>query len=172
MAQPVDRLTQLTAREKALAIKARARHRYTFDMPLELFEALIEQAEVWDQPLPDVVRACIRRGLEHVKQFGGAEYNPYAYGKINGPKQSDIDPTGYDLPAQPHSLSQWVRPTWDAIPHSVPGLSSTPTPPTRFAPVKPVPGLMPSGATPMMSPNDSEPSRPPYVPEDEPSDLG
>ena len=165
MAQPVDRLTSLTAREKALAIKARARHRYTLDLPLELYEAMIEQAESWDQPLPDVVRACIRAGLNHIRQFGNGA-NPFAYGKLNGPKESDLDPRGYDIPRSTQGVHVEATPNWNDIPFEgfAPATTSVSSP-TRFVRPTPLPGLMPNGATPMVTDNPDVP-RTPTIPED------
>lgn len=141
MAQPLDRIASLTAREKALAIKARARHRYTLDLPLELYEALLTQAEDWDQPLPDVVRACLRSGLDAIKRFGGASLtNPFAYGSLNPPAQHDLDPTGYawppTAPSNPFSAGHepWLPPV--QYPQSV-----------LPEPLRYDPALLPSGAT-------------------------
>lgn len=133
MAAPTDRLAQLTARERALAIRATARYRYTIDLPLELYEQLLDQAESWGQSLPDVVRGAIRKGLDHIRQFGGAESNPYAYGKLNPPTQADIDPTGLAWPPTPGYVHQ-TPVSWSDIPHN-------------FPEPKVPKGLLPSGAT-------------------------
>lgn len=145
MAQPVDRLAQLTEREKALALKARARHRYTFDMPLEMYEALLNQAEAWDQPLPDVVRACIRKGLEHIQRFGGgSDHNPYVYGKLNPPAQHDIDPTGLGWPPTGPAYAPFTD--GHNTPISIPALPEPREVPGRMQ-FKPPVGLMPNGYT-------------------------
>lgn len=145
MAQPLDRIAQLTAREKALAIKARARHRYTLDLPLELYEALLTQAEDWEQPLPDVVRACIRSGLDSIKRFGGASpTNPFAYGSLNPPTQADLDPTGYGWPptgpAHAFVPTQWIAPPPINQQPELPG-------PLQFVGPEYDRNLLPSGAT-------------------------
>lgn len=147
MAAPTDRLAQLTAREKALAIRATARHRYTVDLPLELYEQLLDQAELWGSELSDVVRGAIRKGLEHIRQFGGAESNPFVYGKLNPPTQADIDPTGIAWPPTHGQSAIGTQPSWDSIPYNFP------------EPKVPI-GLLPSGATVNLG-ADARPDRPP-----------
>jgi len=144
MAQPLDRLASLTNREKALALKVRARHRYTFDMPLDLYERLLIEAESWDQPLPDVVRACLRSGLDVIKKFSGAQ-NPYIYGQLNPPAQHDVDPSGLGWPptVEPVHIQQ---PTWQEMP-------------MRYASPKLPPGALPNGATVNLGTHPQEPSR-------------
>lgn len=141
-----DRLAELTAREKTLAIRATARHRYTFDMPLDLYEDVLTQAEAWDQPLPDVVRACIRAGLNHIKQFGPSDRNPYAHGKLNPPAQHQIDPTGHAWPATGPSM-QVTGPTYfhQPLPPLVNPLNDPPPMVFKSPVVKP--GMLPNGFT-------------------------
>jgi hypothetical protein len=144
MAQPTDRLAALTAREKALALRATARHRYTFDLPLELYESLLTEAESWGQPLPDVVRACIRSGLDSIKRFGGASSaNPFAYGSLNPPTQADLDPSGLAYPPThgqvPHT-PQWLSPDFPN-----PQINNAP-PPMQIIPPS-LRGLVPNGFT-------------------------
>lgn len=150
MAQPADRLSSLTNREKALALKARARHRYTFDLPLDLYETLLNTAEQWDTPLPDVVRACIRKGLEHAERFGTGPA-PFVEGKLNPPTQFDRDPTGLAWPPVNNGTvwTPWSEPA-----------SLYPVPTIK-------PGLLPNGAT--ISPADRpEPHEyVPFIPEDD-----
>lgn len=159
MLQPTDRLAELSQREKALAIKANARHRYTFDLPIELYEHLLDQAESWGQPLPDVVRACLRKGLEHIKQFGGGALdNPFVYGGLRPPTQSDIDPSGQAWPPAPPSPIHIAR-AWDDIPHD-----------PRFDGPKLKPGMLPSGAT--IDLGTHAPTSAPFIPQDDPGQDG
>lgn len=125
MATGTDRLSVLTSRERALALKARARHRYTLDLPLDLYEQLLDQAESWDSPVPDVVRACIRKGLEHIRQFPTERVNPYVYGQLNPPTQADIDPLGTAWPPTGPAPGAWTPPPRPSVPYGFMPSSST-----------------------------------------------
>lgn len=103
MATPLDRLATLTQREKALSLRAKERKRYTIDLPVDMYEELINRAEGLDMPLPDVVRACIKTGLTNLAQFG--QPTDYLKGQLNPPSQAQFDPTGLSFP-----------PTYDPIP--------------------------------------------------------
>lgn len=169
MAQPTDRLAVLTGRERALALKARLRHKYTFDLPLELYEELLDQAEGWSQPLPDVVRACIRKGLDHIKQFGTSDHNPYVYGRLNPPTQADIDPSGYAWPPTP-AQQMPSMPNWELAP-PLPIREDLPTR-MQFIPSNIKPGMLPSGATVSLGHDKPSPSKTPFIPEDPRDEAG
>ena len=140
--QPRDeRIAQLTAREKALAIRSRARKRITVDIPLELYAALIEQAEAWDTPLPNVYRVALRRGLEVTAQFA-TQSNPYLQGALTPPAQSQLDPTGLAWPPTAPAYDPFTGQNSPSIPPFING-------PRTASSVTPIDlrGFLPSGAT-------------------------
>jgi hypothetical protein len=158
-----QRLQELTAREKALIIRSKARKRQNIDLPLDLYEALIDQSEAWDTPVPDVMRACLKRGLEYIKQFGSSTQNPYATGALSAPLQSEIDPTGTAWPPT-NPLKQFAQsiPWPDApLPYINPTEQATPV---RFTgPPRDLAGLLPSGATISTGSGTRTPSKPPII---------
>lgn len=131
------RLSELTHREKALAARSLVRKRVQVSLTIDEYESIILEAEKWNEKVQTVVRACVRKGLEHFARFGTEDRSPYAEGEFNLRNQYKIDPTGLawpptqvDIPVMP---TTWTQPEMPPV--------------GRYSMTNIPAGLLPSGAT-------------------------
>jgi len=73
-------LSQLTDREKALAMRAKAQKKLAFAVKLLVYERTIALAERFDEDLAIVERACYLYGLAHYEQWAADGTSPFTPG--------------------------------------------------------------------------------------------
>jgi hypothetical protein len=154
-AAPDPRLiASLDARALRLAQAQKARKRLALDVPTDLYERLISQAEVWDEPLNVVMRAAIIAGLDAIAAFpGDPRRSPFAPGAWQTRRPADIDPQGTQFPPPPvpPAMPYQAAPVTWAAPPTPPPIPAE----TYVETVWSTPGVFPSGAT--ISPRVPEP---------------
>lgn len=153
MAATKDRLSELTARERALAIRSTQRKKVMVSLTLDEYEAIVVEAEQFNEKVATVVRACIKKGLEHYTRFAPDNRSPYVDGDLRQRPQHRIDPEGTGWP-----------PTFANIPLA-PQWTSPELPPVGRYSMNNIPaGLLPSGAT-ISNSTAETPDTPPEIPE-------
>ena len=102
---PRLRLSELSAKEKALAARARIRKRCALDLTLEEYEAALTLADENGEDLSVVLRAAHRYGMESLRGFGGrldvGSWRPrYAQDQLGrpGPMVAAFDASAQNVP--------------------------------------------------------------------------
>lgn len=97
------RLARLTEREKSLALRAKTRKRIQVEFSLDEYDEILGWCERWEEEPSVVVRAVVRRGLEHYRGWASenASYSPFAIGAATPRSPSQLDPTGRAFPPPP-----------------------------------------------------------------------
>lgn len=138
---------QLSDRAAENARKARQRKDVKVSMKVAEYATLLDWAEVYDDDLAEVLRACLYHGMEfYAKIMQGPEqpYSPFTRGSWRAASPARLDPTGTAFPPPPMP-SPYRRPE-EFLPRNAARITNGQTFEGPVYREERIPGL-PSGAT-------------------------